>query len=413
MSTFLQKLLIFTLFCYIALAPVLWLPSISVSGIKLLKVLLIITAITVFFFLSIINKTRIDLPVYLFALCVASTLLFPIFLLNSSSYFSEALSYTFNFIFGFVTLIIGFNLYKSIADNNTLFRNLYIALVLIVAFPISNFFFEYPDWSDQLPEVRDFGIKALWYTGFSAARTGWSETLALFVTLPFLFLGGEKKRSILLYLIVVSPIVVAQVLSTSRTGFLCSFLAIIAFMFKKSSKIELTSFFVAVTGLIIIFYSEILIVLRISSGSEEISDISDISSGRSDMYLNFFNMASKKPLEGLGFQGSWTELRKLGIDYEMHNSLLRVWIDHGFIFGIVITLLSIETIRIAIKTVFKKGESDFSFMLSVIILQGLFVAMFSPAFIFGGFQVSSLWWLSAGLLAKKHFVEDNITVRNG
>lgn len=411
MSNSLQKLLIFTLFCYIALAPVLWLPSISVSGVKLMKVFLITTSITIFFFLSIINRTRLDLPIYLFLLCVACTLLFPLFLLNSTDHFSEALSYTLNFIFGFITLIIGFNLYENIANNTTLFRSLYIVLVLIVAFPISNFFFEYPDWSDQLPEVRDYGVRALWYTGFSAHRTGWSETLALFVTLPFLILEG-KRKSILLYLITISPIVVAQVLSTSRTGFLCSFLAVLIFVFKKSSKIELMSFFLVITGLIVTFYSDILVILRISSSSEDVSDISDISSGRSDMYISFFDMVSKKPLEGIGFQGSWTALRKLGIDHEMHNSLLRVWIDHGLIFGIVITLFSIEAIRIAIGTLLKRGESNLSYMLSIIILQGLFIAMFSPAFIFGGFQVSSLWWLSVGMLAKKHFVAD-ITVRNG
>lgn len=398
----------FFLFLFIATAPILWLPGINSSSMRLIKILLISIAIVIFFYGYIYNKVSIKAPTYLFIMCGLCTILFPLFLLNSSEYFTESLSYTLNFIFGFITIIIGFNFYNRFKDYTVIFRNLYILIILIVVFPISNFFFEFPDWNDQLPEVRDYGIRALWYTGFSAHRTGWSETLSLFVTLPFFFLENSKKRSIVLYLIIILPVVTAQILSTSRTGFLCSFFALVIFIFKKTSKTEITGFFAVATGLIIMFYSDILIILRVSSDSGDISDTSDISSGRSDMYVNFFNIFLKKPIQGSGFQGSGVELSKIGIDQEMHNSLLRVMIDHGLIFGILAIMLSLEAFRMAISTLSNKDESTLSNVFSMIILQGLFIAMFSPAFIFGGFQVSSLWWLSVGMLAKERFLKGKL-----
>ncbi|MGE5355530.1 MAG: O-antigen ligase family protein [Deltaproteobacteria bacterium] len=240
----------------------------------------------------------------------------------------------------------------------------------------------------------------LWYSGFNFSRTGWSVSLSLFVPMAIILFGEKKKMTsinFLYYIILVSPIVSAQAVSGGRGGLLASLISIIITFIAYFGLKYLIVFFTSAYFIINQFKEEVFIAMRIYDTSGGTNTVEDISSYRLSQFRIFNELVNDKPIFGWGYKGSEAGIfQYTGNQFEMHNSVLRVIVDHGIVFGSIVVLLVIYIFYISIKLLRIKQVPRLILVNSCILISVLLASMFEPNVIFGGFQLCAFWWVALG-----------------
>jgi hypothetical protein len=265
-----------------------------------------------------------------------------------------------------------------------------------------------PEWQEWAPssEYRITDLpRPFWMTGFNGGRTGWSESIALFIPLVYYFLH-RKKHFLLKLNLSIGLIVVAQIISGGRNGLAASIIGLLIIAFKEKGFLKVFYFFITLGTIYTLFFfkhtADILVSLRIYDyASEALSD--NLTTDRYIMYKAFPDIFLESPFLGQGFNGSQKALypKYLTQDgLEMHNGILRVLIDHGLFFGILMGFMLLYSLRKSIKFLLSNCNNIYTTLFPVIIIQGIFISLFQPLSLFGGFQISAIWWFSLGMLLK-------------
>lgn len=397
------KLLFLLLCIYLATSPVYWLPSVPYTMFKPIKIAIISLVIIIFLWKFFISRYRkLELPYLLsFPIIVLIILLLPFLYVSvdSGKGLGESFNYYLNILFGFLTALMVYNNYNLFSTKKWLYIIPFITVVLISIPPFTNFVFNYPEWKVPV-KAENYFDEFLWYSGFNFSRTGWSVSLSLFVPLALLVFNEKKKLKsthFLLFIILISPIIAAQAVSGGRGGLLASLISVfILFIIYFGAK-YLVLFIFAAYMLAKEFKEDIFIAMRIYDVSGKSNTIEDISSYRLSQFRFFDEIVLEQPLFGWGFKGSEAGILKYtGNAFEMHNSSLRVVIDHGMIFGTIIIILLLFIIYSSFVLLKNKKTPRIVHVNSCILISVLVASMFEPNVIFGGFQLCAFWWVALG-----------------
>lgn len=396
------------LIIYLIISPIYWLPGIDYNIIKYLKILLIILIIGYFI---IDSKWIFTIPKPFKAPLIILVLWFIPFLLTtkkSIDILQLAIFYG-NYFFGFLTAILAYNRYINYNSNISKFKFVFIGISFLCVFPISNFYFEVPNWLSPLAiENGTESLDVFWSTGFHGSRTGWSIVLSEFVPFSLLFIlpKNNKKLSLkhlTLFLFILIPIVGAQIICMGRGGLLGSMISIFIILYKVFSRKILILFVGLSFFLFNSFANQIFFALRISDEDGRKQSLEDISSSRDKLIKQAPELIINSLLFGNGYKGSSITndeniIRSDEKSQEIHNVFIRIFVDHGVIFGSIIMFFLFQIILNCIK-ILRLNEPPVLMIISCcIIISGIVSANFEPNTIFGNFQNLPLWWVSVGFV---------------
>lgn len=308
-------------------------------------------------------------------------------LFNGKSNFAYSIEYV-NLIFAFLTFYMGYSLYTKQRDD--LIKSLKICFIVLSFFcslTVLEFFSQISILNHPNPAFR------LSETGFTDKRTGWSGAIAQFIPLAILFLKGKRLSKVVMLML---PIFGSQIVTGGRGGLLAS---LVCLLFLIARSFKGSKFLILVGFLLVLGYFSVDFFITQFRVTE---DLSQLTSYRYDQYLLIPEALRSGGILGLGLGGSDRFLSAVGIPYELHNVWFRLFIDHGLVHGFLAILL----FAFAIKQVLIKADSlSPTLVFQTIILVGLITSQLEPRLIFGGFQVSFLWYLALGcLLADKRNV---------
>lgn len=401
-STLMNVLFILLTF-YLATSTIYWIPSFPYTILKPIKIGIIISVIILFFWKFFIYRYRkMELP-YILSIPILLLLIFfvpfMIISLNYGKTFSDSFNYYLNLFFGFLTSLMVYNNFHLIKSKKWIYLIPFLTTIFISIPPFTNFIFNFPEWKVPI-KAEDVIDELFWYSGFNFSRTGWSVSLSLFVPLAILVFNDFKKNStfhFLYFILLVSPILAAQSVSGGRGGLLASLISILITFIVFFGKRYLI-IFISIAFLIIQkFKNEIFIAMRINDISGNSNSIENLSSNRFSQYKYFYKILFDNPIFGWGYKGSEAGVLKYtGNSFEMHNTLLRVFIDHGIIFGTSILFLIIQILYITIKLFKNKNTPRIIHVNSCILISTFVASMFEPNVIFGGFQLCAFWWVALG-----------------
>lgn len=383
------------LILYLALGSVVWFASFSLGVIKSILLLLVIIGHH-----KMLSKGTSYVYFKYFFLFIA--LISVSFFFHSSETDDDAwgvLSLYYTYFLNYLFFIIGYNYCRSEAIEVNHLKKIIWVIIPLCFLTITNFLFKIPDWyapnllehKDQMENLGyEYQLLGLFSSGFGLGRTGWATTLTQYLPLTLLFLKPKNKVIGIFSFII---ILVSIFVSGSRGGLLISMIVAILILGKTSNKITVPTFLMIGfwIGLIVMDNSNFASFYRLDSG--------DITSGRSGQYSLVPQMLMKGGLFGLGIEGSYHFSRSHGFDYALHNVYLRFLIDYGWIIGLfvlVVTLnLSLKIVNVFFKLPYN-NNNVLIFILTFILIGGMFAGMIEPAAIFEARSWWVIWWFSFG-----------------
>ncbi len=399
---------------YLILSPIYWLPGLPHQLIKYLKIILIVIVLFDFF-----NKSKgviklpnsFKIPIWVTALWFVPFIFFS----NQTDDLLQLIIFYSNYFFGFLIGVLAFNKYDQIVNNTKKLIYVFIGVSLLCLFPISNYFFGFPDWLSPFAiEMGTERLDVFWSTGFHGSRTGWSIVLSEFVPFSLLFIKFNnnarlKLKHLIIILILLAPIVGAQIICMGRGGLLGSIISLLIILFKLFSK-RIYIFFIAASCLLIFsFINYISVALRIADAKGKKLSLNEVSASRDKLIQQAPGLIQSSLIFGNGYKGSVVSGRIIKSDeenLEIHNVFIRMFVDHGIIFGFVILVFIIYLLFNCFKILRTETPPIIILIAICIIVSGIASANFEPNTIFGNFQNLPFWWISVGLLL---FYKSNIT----
>jgi|GEM_PF-6672325 len=390
----------YLLILYMATAPIYWLPNFDYNLFKVIKLGIISLSLTGFLVFFFTRNIKLQTPKYYKIYIALVIILFIPFFFKSKD-IGESLIYFLNFIFGLLSGLYVMNSPNLFCNKFKYYKIMYLLIIIIVIPSILNFFFQIPDWKPPEVKLQALGYRYnLWEAGFNTLRTGWTVSLCVYVPWSLVFVEKVKNKATYLVIVIalVLPILVAQFISGGRNGLSASLLAVLLILIKKFNLIYLIIITIVLFYLFLSFQNDLFIALRIYDDNGGSKDINDISSDRTNMYATFFDTFFDSPIFGQGLSGSIKFNQKnFGTSDEMHNVILRIFIDHGLIFGIICLLFFLHNLIISLKIFFKRNVKIIFQISSLTVIIGLFTTLFEPEIILGSFQITAIWWLSLGI----------------
>lgn len=100
-------------------------------------------------------------------------------------------------------------------------------------------------------------------------------------------------------------------------------------------------------------------------------------------------------LWGLGIHGTHFFLQSHGIDYDLHNTYMRMLCECGILVGCVFIVLSIKLLK-SIWLDIKRAKDLKDLCFPLILLSGLLSGLWEPQVAVGTVNWWSLWWFILG-----------------
>lgn len=372
------------LFLYLCMAPINWLPIVPPPAVNIIKYILFILLLLFCLF----KKNNIKKPAFFFSFGYYILLFvcaLPAIILAHSDVVTNIIDISFLFLMSYVI--------QTKLSKNELFKIFYKVSVFIgficllsLLSAITGITLESPaPWKDPFSR-----------SAFGGYRTGWSNSIFLFV--PFLFyiyfFGGEKKWKLLSLLSIIG-IVGSQILSGGRAGLVGS---LFTFLFFTRFKIQNI---VILALAILLLYNSLgyLTIENYFRASEEqienkqgLSAIDKISSGRVSGYEVGWKLFKDSPFWGNGFGAStfYTE----GPD--IHNTWLKRLVDGGILFVLPIILLFFFLYEKIIHRTWRYYNGDnHRVLIRSLFISALFISMLEPNYLVGSFQGEAFFWALA------------------
>ncbi|MGS2722096.1 O-antigen ligase family protein [Paraglaciecola aestuariivivens] len=241
-----------------------------------------------------------------------------------------------------------------------------------------------------LPSID--GYNRLYATGFSTSRTQWSGglvSLGIFMAWCFIL---TKQKIRFVFLIAFLMIFLSQISSGGRGGTLAGLLGVIALLFYYKKYSLIFSGILAAMAFVLSFKERLISHLRFDRLEAGANATSDFSSGRLEQYGLAFDLIDTplKLLFGLGPKGYETSFVNMGIDFEIHNVWLRLFIEYGIFVPVFILMFFFATMWSALK---ENQNNKEAMGLVIILLAGMFTTLVEPNAIIFSYQNYLCWWL--------------------
>lgn len=383
---------------YLCLAPVYWLPGISINLLYAFKFILIASAVSLsFIYLLTIGKLTfprgiIGLGGFILIIFVSM----PALMQTDSAL---ALKRIQDYFLGYSTFFAAFALSAAkISFNKPLFFSALFISVLC-SLVTASAALGVPSFTSP----SAFGSVDLAISGFSGLRTGWSIGTGLYLSALFFIIPPNRNfRWVLTILVVLCffQIVGSQVAVGGRSGLVMSLAIISVYFWKympKSILLIIGLVFFLFVSTHIDYLAEHLRFDRISSSSNQTDALNHFSAGRIGTYIFAFEKFFESPLTGHGFGN----VQIHGID--IHNLWLRMLAEGGLFLPLLFLLFIYKALKSSRFSVQKNDiagrqlEYD-RFILQLIIWSGILASLFEPNTLLGTFQNSCIWWVSLGCL---------------
>ena len=363
---------------YIASSVINWLPSISSEIVRSLKYLIFIYI----FFYELVNF-RFKYPsIFLSPLGFFLVLVSMILGFFSSFSLSSVIDISIPF---FVIWIFNF-------DRDFYFKVFYKASLIISFVCLLSII-------SKVTGLFDIYSGETWGTYFSESAlagysTGYSNSLFLFVVFLVFYHRHRKSKFYSSETFCILIIIISQYITGGRAGLLAS-LIVFAFGYKISNFYKI---FILLLFLLSFNKQEILFQLRIKSDYKSDMSLNDISSGRLESSVYYYNKFLENPMLGYGF-GEKPEL-ELYL-YEPHIVWLRSVINGGIFY-----LLSLILFFINIFFTFYKNKKIKSinekYLFNSLFFSTLIITFLEPNYLIGSVQGEILLWILISLLLKNN-----------
>jgi hypothetical protein len=390
-----KKLNFFLLSSYLGFSPVYWWPGVGPQILDAVKLIVIGLAVSLIWFQAILNS-RLAFPKGPTGPMGLVMLLVLSFMAAFQSALTMYLYQLKDYLLPFLTLWT-FVFYVNIGQEPS--RVLNLATVIIGAHCVlvcTSKFLGVPDWSGP----RTFVAPELWISGFGSLRTGWSCSVALFVpiALSITLQGQYGKLRRMVFGILAVAIVLSQLVVAGRTGILASFIGITWIItgggyrrwFPVFAGIAVAALFLAGD-----FLYKAMRLGDVGGHVGSVKDLNKFSAHRVESDLAAWNIFLESPITGHGFH----EITFGGS--EIHNLWLRLAVEGG-----VFLPLGLAWIVWSIWSAARRSESTSGPVAEkqlptrcyqAVILMGVVMSMFEPRILLGTFQLTAIWWATAGI----------------
>lgn len=361
------------------LSAVNWLPIIDNSVVRLLKYLIFL-----YIFLYEINQ---------FGLRYISDYLSPkgLFLILASMIPGMALSMeyaaTLDILIPFFILWT-FN-YKKQFYYKVLYNAIFVIAVICV-FSIISYHTGFLNMEANGPWNSTFAD-----AGFGGYRTGYSNSLFLFVPFLVFWHRVKRKRLISYELFLVIILIYAQYISGGRAGVIASVAVVLIWL--RTPLVFKASFLLL---FLILFQLEtVQEQFRINDIDGYESDLNKISSGRVFINNYYFEKFSEQPIFGYGFG----EKPEMITNIEAHIVWLRNVIDGGIFYFLFLFYIFIE--------IFRKGTFNLALtneerkLFYSLFFTTLIITFLEPNYLIGSVQGEVVYWILISLLLKPTAVQ--------
>lgn len=374
---------------YIALTPVFWFWFIPTGVMIPLKFLMLIFIII---FLIVLQKRKIKKEYAIFFILFTVAFIPAIIRTSIMGWLYKY----FLFLLIILTIAAFYNFFrnKKIEEiiNFLKFPSLFVAGLCLIT--VINYFTGVPDWREA--EANKYWPVYLYQTGFSAARTSWTPSIALFfISNLYFFFHERKSKNKVLFLLAAIVIIMSQIFAGGRTGLLISISAIAYYIFIKVNTKVLFMLFLAVLIIIIPNLEEFLRVARLDHiDFTSFEALDNFSTGRLSVMVegierifqdyNFFI--------GAGFDHEDCIFYLNGLEeVEIHNFWLNSFARGGILLLLFYVLFSLYYVLKSI-VLYKNDKRAEIFML--FILCGLVGTLVEPQLILGKVQTTIVWWIA-------------------
>lgn len=381
------------LLLFLALGNVSWFAGFSLGILKACLLILIFLFHGSIFFRK---STYVYKEIFLFII-----LLITITILttpNNTDIFNTYYGFFENYCF----LVLGYYYAKNGLISISFVKKLVYLILPFCLLSISNFLFNTPEWHapkvlaryDELIEQFHYiELTPLYVSGFGLGRTGWSVTLCQFLPLCIVFFidkNNIKKTSITYFIIIFVTIAITG----SRGGLLSASILSLIIISKSQIKrkgIILSSLLIIIISFLIIYGDSLSLFYRL--------DRADITTGRSEQYIYIPEMVKQAGFFGVGTNGTYALLSKHGVEEALHNTYFKLMIEYGWIFGLLIWYIVLNTAYRIGKVMLKNRLKSIIVISSLVILCGFIAATTEPGAIFGSRGWWVLWWFFFGVFS--------------
>jgi O-antigen ligase len=244
-------------------------------------------------------------------------------------------------------------------------------------------------------------------SGFGGYRTGWSNSLFLYVPILLYLLKSNysfKNNTYIIFIIL--SILFLQFQSGGRAGLMFSILAIGLFYRKSFLPLSFITILLYLTFSLLgtEYLSE---KFRLSGAQVEnkqgSSDIDKISSGRLSGYTAAFSAISGSPIYGYGLGRSEEALELYGYGIEVHNTFLKRTLESGiFLLFYLVFFFSFLYFKLVKKLKYNLKRNWISIyefrnsknFLNVFFICAISISFLEPNYLIGSFQGELVFWFT-------------------
>lgn len=386
-----KRIVAFLFQAYLILAPINWLPFIPPLYVNLVKYILVVF-LCYFTFLTRGIKVQ---QYYFFSIPY-------LFLILACAMPAIFMSYE-NIIFNLLDVIFIFLMFwiikGSVLSQEELFEIYYKVAIVIGGIGLLSLLSALSGVSMTSPGPWHDPFSS---SGFGGYRTGWSNSLFLYVPfLLFYLMQTRDKKKKILCIAALGGIVASQMLSGGRSGFVSSILAFLIF-----TKFNIKGILILFLALFVTYQLVSVNTLErfFRASDEQIENkagenkLDKISSGRLEGYQSGLKLFDESPLWGHGFGASTT---LTGYSIDIHNTWLKRLVDGGVLFVIPLVLLFYNFYKSAIKNIKLKGlNRNYLVLFRTLFFLSLFISMGEPNYLIGSFQGEAFFWALTGSFLK-------------
>lgn len=384
-----------------------WVPGVPLGAYNAIKTGLFVALVLLSFFRTPFASPSRFLSVsgFLLVLLLSSYALVGAYSLNSAYEALKDLSLPFVFV-----LVI----YNYEGSNVRLLSILYNAawvIGVVCLLSVVSYLTGYFDFVPPGPFQDNFST-----TGFGGYRTGWSNSIFLFVPLIIFYniLRYGKLNWVSIGLLF--GIMASQFLSGGRAGLICSMVCIAAFSARRVAIIIP----IAILTVVSYYYlPENVITEKLRTAPEIVARGRNVKFISEDEYLDGLTsyrivgyrigieLFSRAPFIGFGFGQSDPLSDKMGYGPDIHNVWLKRMIEGGLLLLFLVVFLfynvykRIRTSLQHIQLAFQERKYVFRVFFQTLYFLGLTISMVEPNYLIGSIQGEAIFWISLAFLMRE------------
>ena len=377
---------------YLVIAPINWLPGISLTNYNILKTNVFILLVLILL-KDQVKKPTSFISIKGFIIILLSAVFAFFNAVDASAMYSAIKDITIPFLL----IIIIYNYRGSGLELLNIFKwvvmiSIFISLLIVFSNLTGSFDLMSPDPWDNLFSN----------SGLGGYRTGWSNSL--FLVVPFILYYSKRVygRYITLWSTIgVFVIMAAQFISGGRAGLLASFSSIILF---ATSDIRLLILYAVLMYFAFDYlqsdyvYKQLRLEKNKSIVSYNEQDVDETSSYRMGGYIVGLELFKSKPVLGYGFGQADVLTDKFGYHSDIHNVWLKRMVEGGVLFVGSLIFFFLHFSKQIVK-INKSTPSNVSFY-KALVIPALLISFLEPNYMIGSVQGEAFFWVMVGFLLR-------------